>query len=152
MGKPVIVVGSDHAGFALKEFVKGILTREGYRVIDEGPADSGSVDYPDYAERVGLQVAGRPGRLGILSCGTGIGISISANKIPGIRAALVHTPREAVLSREHNRANVLVMPGRPWSKKKTAEIVRAWLKTSFAGGRHQRRVRKIAALEKKYRA
>lgn len=151
MKKPLIVIGSDHAGYNLKEFVKNLLIREGYRVEDRGTDGKDSVDYPDFAEQVALAVAGKPGRLGILSCGTGIGISISANKVPGIRAALVHTPREARLSREHNDANILVLPGRPWQKRKIAAVVRAWLKAEFAGGRHRRRVRKIGALERKYR-
>jgi len=148
MRKPIIVVGSDHAGYNLKQFVKAMLIKDGYRVIDEGPVVKESVDYPDFAEKVGRAVSGKAGRLGIISCGTGIGLSISANKMPGIRAALVHTPREAKLSREHNNANVLVIPGRPWQKKKTAQIVRTWLKTPFAKGRHLRRVKKINALEK----
>ncbi len=151
MKKPLIVIGADHAGYNLKEFVKALLARDGYRVEDRGTDGKGSVDYPDFAEKVAAEVAGRPGRLGILSCGTGIGISISANKVPGIRAALVRTPREARLSREHNDANILVVPGRPWQKRKIAAVVREWLKAGFAGGRHRRRVRKIGALEKKYR-
>ncbi|HPJ72998.1 MAG TPA: RpiB/LacA/LacB family sugar-phosphate isomerase [bacterium] len=150
MRKPTIVVGSDHAGFGLKRYVITLLEKEGYRVVDKGTDGPGSVDYPDFAEAVGKEMASRPGSLGILSCGTGIGISIAANKLPGIREALVRTPREARLSREHNDANVLVLPGRPWRKKNTGAAVRAWLKAPFAGGRHGRRVRKIAVLEKTY--
>ena len=150
MKKPTIFIGSDHAGFGLKEYVKELLGELGYAVEDLGPHSRQSVDYPDYAEKVGREVAKSPRRRGILSCGTGVGISIAANKIPGVRAALVRDPRTARLAAEHNRANVLVLPGRPFARKKVRPIVKAWLETEFAGGRHGRRVKKIARLEKKY--
>lgn len=152
MKRPTIVVGSDHAGFGLKGYVKELLGEMGYRVEDLGTNSRQSVDYPDFAEKVGRAVAGSPNRRGILSCGTGIGASIAANKIPGVRAALVRDPRTARLAVEHNNANILVLPGRPFSRKKVAPIVKAWLKSEFAGGRHARRMGKIARLEKKYRA
>lgn len=151
MTKPTIVIGSDHAGFGLKEYVGKLLREMGYPVEDLGTYSRESVDYPDFAEKVARRVAGSRNRKGILSCGTGIGISIAANKIPGVRAALVHDPRSARLAAEHNRANILVIPGRPFSRKKVRPIVKAWLETRFAGGRHCRRVKKIARLEKKYR-
>lgn len=151
MKKPTIVIGSDHAGFGLKECVKELLKELGYPVEDLGTDSRDSVDYPDFAEKVARAVAGSRNRKGILSCGTGVGISIAANKIPGVRAALVQDPRTARLAVEHNNANILVLPGRPFSRKKIAPIVKAWLKAEFAGGRHGRRVKKITRLEKKYR-
>jgi RpiB/LacA/LacB family sugar-phosphate isomerase len=150
MKKATIVIGSDHAGFGLKEYVRKLLGEMGYKVEDLGTYSRRSVDYPDFAEKVARAVAGSRNRKGILSCGTGIGVSIAANKIPGARAALVHDPRTARLAAEHNNANILVLPGRPFSRKKVAPIIRAWLETGFAGGRHGRRVKKISRLEKKY--
>lgn len=150
MKKPTIVLGADHAAFDLKTFVGDLLRREGYRVEDVGTFGRESVDYPDYADKVGNEVARGRGKMGILACGTGIGASIAANKVPGVRAALVNDPRTARLSREHNDANVLVLAGRPYRKDRVRRIVRAWLKTSFAGGRHLRRVRKIERMEKAY--
>ena len=152
MTRPIIVIGSDHAGFGLKEYVKKLLGEMGYQVEDLGTDSRESVDYPDLAEKVARAVAVSRNRKGILSCGTGIGASIAANKIPGVRAALVHDPRTARLAAEHNKANILVLPGRPFSRKKIAPIVKAWLESEFAGGRHGRRVKKISRLEKKYRA
>ncbi|MDP8237424.1 MAG: ribose 5-phosphate isomerase B [Candidatus Erginobacter occultus] len=151
MKKPTIVIGSDHAGFGLKEYLRELLEELDYPVEDLGTDSRDSVDYPDYAEKVGRAVAGSRNRKGILSCGTGVGISIAANKIPGVRAALVQDPRTARLAVEHNNANILVLPGRPFSRKKIAPIVKAWLESEFAGGRHGRRVGKITRLEKKYR-
>lgn len=148
MKKPTIYIGSDHAGFGLKEYVKELLGELGYPVEDLGTHSRQSVDYPDYAEKVGRAVAGSPNRRGILSCGTGVGISIAANKIPGVRAALVRDPRTARLAAEHNKANVLVLPGRPFARKKVRPIVKAWLGAEFAGGRHGRRVKKIARLDR----
>jgi len=150
MKKPVIVLGADHAAVNLKKFVGDLLRKEGYRVEDVGTFGRDSVDYPDYAEKVGREVSRGKGKKGILACGTGIGASIAANKIPGIRAALVADPRSARLSREHDDANVLVLAGRPYRKDRVRRIVKAWLAASFEGGRHLRRVRKIARLEKRY--
>ncbi len=151
MTKPTIVIGSDHAGFGLKEYVGKLLRELGYLVEDLGTYSRESVDYPDFAEKVARRVAGSRKRKGILSCGTGIGISIAANKIPGVRAALVRDPRTARLAVEHDDANILVIPGRPFSRKQVGPIVKAWLGSEFAGGRHARRVKKISRLEKKYR-
>ena len=148
--KPVIVIGSNHGAFGMKEYIKMLLEGWGYTVEDVGTYSKDSVDYPDYAEKVGVAVVRGRNKKGILGCGTGIGISISANKIPGVRAALVHDVRSARLSVEHNNANILVLAGRPYRKKNVEKIVKAWLNSKFEGGRHLRRIKKIAALEKKY--
>ncbi len=140
-------MGADHAGFALKEKVKEELKRLGHRVYDFGTDSADSVDYPDYALKVAKSVANREVQRGILVCGTGIGMAISANKVPGVRAANVCDPAAARLSREHNDANVLTLGGRLLEETRALEIVRAWLKSEFAGGRHQKRVEKIAQIE-----
>jgi len=150
MKKDTIVIGSDHAAFQLKEFVKTLLLIKKYKVLDMGAYDEDNVDYPDFAEKVSVKVTKGKGVRGILSCGTGIGMTMSANKVPGIRAALVRDPLEAKMSREHNDSNILVLGGRPFSKANVAKIVDIWLSTKFAGGRHARRVNKIKRLEKKY--
>ncbi len=150
MKKETIVLGSDHAGFKLKEYVKGIVLKKKHKVEDLGSYDEERVDYPDYAEKVALAVARGKNKKGILCCATGIGISISANKIPGVRAALVRTPLDAKMSRAHNDANILVLGGRPFNRNKVKRILNVWLKTKFAGGRHKRRVNKIIKLDKKY--
>ena len=150
MKKPVIVVGSDHAAFGMKEFIKRLVEGWGYIVEDVGTYSRESVDYPDYAEKVAVTVAQGRNKKGILGCGTGIGASIAANKIPGALAALVHNPRTARLSVEHDNANILVLAGRPYRKKEVEQIVKAWLGSKFQGGRRMRRVKKIKALEKKY--
>lgn len=148
--KETIFLGSDHAGFGLKEYVKAILLKKKYFVKDLGPYDEESVDYPDYAEKVAMKVSKSKKARGILSCGTGIGMSMSANKVPGIRAALVRTPFEAKMSREHNDANILIIGGRPFNKQNVTKILNVWLTTKFGGGRHARRVEKIKRLDKKY--
>ena len=145
-----IVLGSDHAGFRIKQFIEGLLAAKGYRVEDVGTWSTASVDYPDFAEKLALRVRAGRGRKGILTCGTGIGASIAANKVPGIRAALVCSARDARLSVEHNNANVLVLGGRPFERALTRRIVTTWLRSSFLGGRHLRRVRKIAAIEARF--
>ena len=151
MKKPVIVIGADHAAFGVKEYIKQLLQDMGYTVEDVGTYSRRSVDYPDYAEKVAVAVTRGRNKKGILSCGTGIGAAIAANNIPGALAALVHDPRAARLSVEHDNANILVLAGRPYSKKKVAPIVRSWLASKFQGGRHLRRVKKIRRLERKYR-
>jgi RpiB/LacA/LacB family sugar-phosphate isomerase len=145
-----LVAGSDHAGFKLKELVKRLLEKEGYRVEDVGTHDETPVDYPLYAEKVALKILEKRGRQGILICGTGIGASIAANKIPGIRAALVANVEEARLSREHNDANLLVLGGWGFDKESVPKILKTWLNKKFQGGRHRRRVNQITRLEKKY--
>ncbi|HET6370609.1 MAG TPA: ribose 5-phosphate isomerase B [Nitrospiria bacterium] len=149
--RETIVVGSDHAGFKLKEYVKDRLEEMEYSVEDVGTYDENPVDYPDYAEKVALRVLQGGNRRGVLACGTGIGASIAANKIPGIRAALVYNVEEARLSREHNDANLLVLGGWGYNKQEVDKMLRTWLRGRFLKGRHLRRVRKIARLEKKYR-
>jgi len=142
-----VAIGSDHAGFALKEEVKEYLVRAGVEVGDMGTVSRDSVDYPDYAEKVAIEVRGGKADLGILMCGTGIGVCIAANKVHGIRAAPAWDPEIARLSRLHNDANVLCLPGRYMDPTLAIEIVKVWLATPFEGGRHQRRVDKISALE-----
>jgi ribose 5-phosphate isomerase B len=148
--KETVYIGADHAGFAIKEYIKDVLVKMKYPLEDIGTFCTESVDYPDYAERVAVAVSKGRNRKGILTCGTGVGASIAANKVPGIRAALVHDVKTARLSREHNNANLLVLGGVPFNKNKVEKIIRAWLTAKFQGGRHERRIRKISRLEKKY--
>ncbi|MDR1832039.1 MAG: ribose 5-phosphate isomerase B [Fusobacteriaceae bacterium] len=142
-----IVLGADHAGYPLKERVKAHLTEQGREVLDLGTYSTESVDYPDYAAAVGKAVVANPGDLGILICGTGIGISIAANKIKGVRAALCTDYAMAKLAREHNDANILALGGRTTAEAAALDIVDAFLRTAFAGGRHQMRLDKIRNLE-----
>lgn len=143
-----IAIGADHAGFELKEKIKQYLIRKGVEVDDRGTNSAESVDYPDYARLVGEEVAGRRAESGILVCGTGIGMAIAANKVPGIRAAKVNSEEEAQLSREHNDANVMTIGGRVLDEPSAFKIVDRWLSTPFSGGRHQRRVDKISDIER----
>ena len=143
-----IALGADHAGFELKNKIKSWLDEQGIPVADQGTNSSDSVDYPDYARKVAEDVVGKRADLGILVCGSGIGMAIAANKVAGVRAANVTTEYEAQLSREHNNANVLALGARILSEEDARKIVTKWLDTQFAGGRHQQRVEKIAALEK----
>lgn len=148
--RPLIILGSDHAGFRIKEFIKRTLTEKNYRIEDVGTFSLEPVDYPEYAERVAVEVRKGGNRKGILTCGTGIGASIAANKIPGIRAALVCDTKDARLSIEHNNANILVLGGRPFDKEITKRILTVWFRSEFQGGRHRRRLNEISKLEKKY--
>jgi ribose 5-phosphate isomerase B len=143
-----IAVGADHAGFALKEKIGEWLKNQGFEVQDAGTHSADSVDYPDYARKVGEIVGRKDAEMGILVCGSGIGMSIAANKVAGIRAAAVTTVHEAQMSREHNNANVLTLGARILSEDLALKIVERWLHTPFAGGRHQRRVEKISQLER----
>ena len=143
-----ITIGSDHGAVELKEEVKMVLHEfEDVRVTDVGTFGTESVDYPDIAEKVCADVVSGKADRGIVLCGTGIGISIAANKIDGIRAALCGDVYSAIMSRKHNDANVLAMGGRVTGIGPAGEIVRAWVCTEFEGGRHTRRVDKIMALE-----
>ncbi len=145
-----ITIGSDHGAVQLKEEVKMVLQEfEDVKVTDVGTFGTDSVDYPDIAEKVCADVVSGKADRGIVLCGTGIGISIAANKIHGIRCALCNDVYSAKKSREHNNANVLAMGGRVLGFGPAGEIVRAWMTTEFAGGRHERRVNKIMALEQK---
>jgi len=144
-----IIIGSDHAGFALKETVKSYLSSAGYRVFDAGTHREESVDYPDYgvpaAERVSLGEFEK----GILICGSGVGMTIVANKFPGIRAALCLDEETARLSRQHNDSNVLVLAGRKTDSAAAERIVKTWMETPFEGGRHQKRLDKIRQIEQR---
>jgi ribose 5-phosphate isomerase B len=141
-----ISVGSDHAGFEYKEYIIKILKREGHTIIDKGPSSGDSVDYPDYAHPVARDVEQKVADFGILVCGSGNGVCITANKHAGIRAALCWTSEIASLARLHNDANILCIPARFISKRLTGNIVRLFLKTEFEGGRHQNRVNKIGCV------
>lgn len=145
-----IAIGSDHAGVQLKQDLIAMLALEGYDTIDCGAYNEDSVDYPDIAEKVAREVL-QKNILGIVVCGTGIGISIAANKIFGIRAALCNDLLAARLAREHNDANILAIGSRITGCGLAEEIVKTFIKTSFAAGRHIRRVEKITALENKCR-
>jgi len=141
-----IAVGSDHAGYPLKEKVRDYLVSRGYEVEDQGADSTASVDYPDYAERVAARVAGKTVTFGVVVCGTGIGVAISANQVAGVRAAPCNDTLTARMAREHNDANVLTLGGRVVDESTARKILDVWLATPFAGGRHQRRVEKIAAI------
>lgn len=143
----MIAVGSDHGGVELKDYVVQTLRSQGLEVEDVGTRGKESVDYPDYGRLVSLLVAKGEAERGILICTNGIGMSILANKFPGIRAALVHDLKGAKMSREHNDSNILVLGGGVVMKPEAQQIVEVWLKTPFAGGRHQRRVDKITQVE-----
>ena len=141
-----ISVGSDHTGFEYKEYIIKILKREGHTIIDKGPSSGDSVDYPDFAHPVARDVEQKVADFGILVCGSGNGVCITANKHAGIRAALCWTAEIASLARLHNDANILCIPARFISKRLTGNIVRLFLKTEFEGGRHQNRVNKIGCV------
>jgi len=143
-----IVLGSDHAGIGLKAEAVRLVEEMGFEVSDLGPSTPESVDYPDYAARVAGEVAAGRARLGVLVCGTGIGMSIAANKVKGIRAAHCVTEFDARMSRAHNDANVLCIGERVVGLGLGGAIVKAFLETSFEGGRHERRVQKMKDLER----
>ncbi len=139
-----VYVGADHAGFELKQKLVGELRRLGYEPVDVGPATlDPSDDYPDYAKPVAQAVSTGKAARGVLTCGTGLGMSYVANRYPHVRAAVVWSPEIAELSRKHNDANVLVLPSRYMSDDESLAILRRWLSTPFEGGRHERRVEKI---------
>ena len=142
-----IAVGSDHRGFESKEQIKMIVNQLGYEVIDYGTNDDNPVDYPDMAYKAAKAVSGGEVEKAILVCGTGIGMSIAANKIKGIRAALCHDELSAQISRDHNDANILCISGDLIGEVLLRKIVEVWLETDFSGGRHKRRVNKISAIE-----
>ncbi|MBX3468749.1 MAG: ribose 5-phosphate isomerase B [Planctomycetes bacterium] len=142
-----IYAASDHAGFSLKKALVTEARRFGHEVTDLGPDDEQRVDYPDFAAAVGRAVAGDPGSRGLICCGTGIGVCIAANKVPGVRCAVVWDEATARLSREHNDANVLAIGGRLFSVNDAVRMLDVWLTTNFEGGRHAERVEKIRRLE-----
>lgn len=147
-----VVVGCDHAAIAGKRTVVEALAELGLETEDMGTGDETSVDYPDYAVLVAEAVATGQASRGVLLCGTGIGMSIAANKIDGVRAALVHDLTGARMSRLHNDANVLVLGGAVLGDRLIKDIVKTWFETGFEGGRHERRVGKIAEIERRTRA
>jgi ribose 5-phosphate isomerase B len=144
-----IAIGADHAGFAAKEEIKTVIKALGHAVLDQGTTGEASVDYPDFAEKVARAVATGEADRGVLICGTGIGMSIAANKVEGIRAAVISDEKTAALSRQHNDANVFCAGSRITPLVKIAESLKVWLQTPFEGGRHLNRVSKISAMEKK---
>ena len=147
----MIALGCDHAGVQLKGAIAEFLTGRGIEVKDYGTFDEASCDYPDYAQKVGEAVGGGEAECGILVCGTGVGISIAANKVEGVRAALCSDPFTARMSRAHNDANVLCLGARVVGTGLALDVVAAWLEANFEGGRHQRRVDKITALDRRQR-
>ncbi len=142
----IIYIGSDHAGYEAKSHVIDYVSNMGYSVIDKGTYSSESVDYPDFGVAVGKAVIEDPGSSGIIICGSGIGISIAANKVKGVRAALCATPLHAEMAKKHNDANILSMGARMTSEKKMETIIDTWFANDFEGGRHQKRVDKIHSL------
>jgi ribose 5-phosphate isomerase B len=142
-----IAIGADHAGFSLKEQLRQKLAQEGHEVVDFGTESDASCDYPDFAQPVARDVAqGRSDR-GILVCSTGIGMAIAANKVDGVRAAPAQSDDEVKFTREHNDANVLTLGAKYLDQNRAMELIHRFLNTEFAGGRHARRVAKIAQLE-----
>ena len=148
----MIAIGSDHGGYELKLEVIKYLTEQGYEIRDFGTTCGDcSVDYPDYALPLAEAVSKGECEKGIIICGTGLGVSMSANKVPGVRAALCTNCYMARMSREHNDANVLALGGRVLGVELALEIVKTWLSAQFQGGRHKTRVDKISAIDEKYR-
>jgi ribose 5-phosphate isomerase B len=145
--KMKIAVGCDHGGFLKKKGMVAHLVKLGHKVVDVGCHSEESVDYPDYARKVALAVSSGQVDRGVLLCGTGIGMAISANKFPGVRAAVCWSAKTAALASEHNKANVLCLSGRFLPEAALRKMVKIWLETPFGGGRHERRVRKISRLE-----
>ena len=142
-----IFAGSDHGGLKLKDAMIAKLKELGHEVDDVGTYSDESCDYPDYAQLVAKKVLSEPGSFGLLTCGSGLGASMAANRFAGIRAALCHNSLEAKLSRQHNNANVLVMGGRIIGETLASDIIDSFLKSDFEGGRHQKRIEKIENVE-----
>ena len=138
-----IVIGCDHAAYELKEKVKAKLEQEGYQMIDVGTDSTESVDYPKYGHAVGRMVASGEAERGIAICGSGIGISIACNKVPGIRAALCTSVEMAEMCRRHNNANVICMGARMISEELAYAMIDKWLETEFEGGKHERRINEL---------
>lgn len=142
-----IAIGSDHRGFESKQQIKAIATELGHECIDVGTNDNNPVDYPDLAYAAAMAVSKEQADRAILACATGIGMSMAANKVPGIRAALCHDELSAQVSRDHNDANVLCLSADQVGSVLLRKIVEVWLTTDFSGGRHERRVKKIQIIE-----
>jgi len=149
MGDMRLALASDHGGFELKEAVRGWLQEWGYQVVDLGTHSPESVDYPDYIALAAAAVSRGETDRAVVLCGTGIGASIVANKFPGVRATLCHDIYTARMSRLHNDSNVLAMGGRILGADLAREMLKVWLETPFEGGRHERRLRKVAEIERK---
>lgn len=145
----IIPIASDHAGFDAKEKTKKILEKLGYTPVDFGTHSPDSVDYPDFAVQVAEKINSGEHELGILICGSGQGMCMTANKYPKVRGALVYNKNSAKLTRQHNNANLLCLPGRELSDSQLEEIISTWFNTNFEGGRHERRVNKIHSLTDK---
>ena len=138
-----ICIASDHAGFNLKENIKDYLINKNVSIIDLGPNEKKSVDYPDYAKKIGNRIKTKKSDVGILVCGSGTGMAISANKIKTIRAAVCYNAKSTRLSRQHNNANIIALGSRLTKKNLSLKLVEIFLKTKFEGGRHLKRVNKI---------
>ena len=145
----IIPIASDHAGFEAKELTKKILTDLGHMPVDFGTHSPDSVDYPDFAIQVAKKINSGENELGILICGSGQGMCMTANKLPNVRGALVYSTDVAKLTRQHNNSNILCLPGRELNENQLKEIVKTWFSTEFEGGRHDRRVKKIHSLTEK---
>jgi len=145
----IIPIASDHAGYEAKEHTKNILEQLGYMPVDYGTHTSESVDYPEFAVQVAKKINSGENEFGVLICGSGQGMCMTANKFPNVRAALCYTADVAKLAREHNNANIICLPGRLLNEKKIKEILEAWFSADFEGGRHKRRVDKIQSLTDK---
>ena len=143
----IVALGSDHRGFKAKEWIKATIAELGHECIDCGINTGGAADYPDYAYCAAKEVSEKKADRAILACATGIGMCIAANKLTGVRAALCHDELSAAISRDHNNANVLCLSGDQIGEVLLRKIVEVWLETEFSGGRHQRRVDKITAIE-----
>ena len=138
-----ICISSDHAGYNLKEVIKNYLINKHVSIFDLGPYKNKSVDYPDYAKKLAKRVKAKKSEIGILVCGSGTGMAISANKITDIRAAVCYNPKSTRLSRQHNNANIIALGSRLTNKKLSLKLVEVFLQTKFEGGRHLRRIKKI---------
>ncbi|REL33727.1 ribose 5-phosphate isomerase B [Rhodohalobacter sp. SW132] len=145
----IIPIASDHAGYEAKETTKKILESMGFTPVDFGTHSPDSVDYPDFAIQVAAKVNNGEHNQGILICGSGQGMCMTANKYPNVRGALVYNPDVASITRQHNNANILCLPGRELTKEQLETILNSWFKTEFEGGRHERRVNKIQSLTEK---
>jgi ribose 5-phosphate isomerase B len=143
----LIALGSDHAGFHLKEHVKAMLLAGGHEVVDVGTASADSVDYPGFAEQAARLVAGGQAERAVLACGSGVGVAMVANKVAGVRAVNAHDPSEVEMARRHNDANTVTLSGGRLGPEEADAIVERFLRTAFEGGRHARRVGQIAELD-----
>ena len=138
-----VCIGSDHAGFRLKEIVKNFLISKNISIIDLGPYNENSVDYPDFAKKVSNRINTKKSDAGILVCGSGTGMAITANKTKGVRAAVCYNLKSTRLSRQHNDANIIALGSRLTKKNLSLKLVSTFIKTEFEGGRHQKRIKKI---------